>query len=114
MVADLNNLPLNEWAVPTSPANVLMRLCMSIFQVGSLSASVTSLRQPAAPFEDWYCEFLHKSLVVNPPTIVNVLWQIGKAFISENTLSKIIIAGKLDEIKKHMDVSPISHPTDCW
>lgn len=35
VILDLNNVPLAEFVNPASPANVLMRLCMNIFQVPS-------------------------------------------------------------------------------
>ena len=54
--------------------------------------------RPIIGLKEWYCEFLHKSLVVNPPTVVNILWQVGKACLSENTLSKIVVAPKLEEL----------------
>lgn len=59
--------------------------------------------------QEWYCEFLHKSMVVNPPGVVNFLWQVGRACLSENTLSKIHVVSKLDDLR-HFNLTPQSQP----
>ncbi|KAF1750160.1 hypothetical protein GCK72_016707 [Caenorhabditis remanei] len=87
-ILDLKGLNLMDFMNPLSGPAQLARLVVQIWA-------------------EYFSEHLCKLLLINPPGIISVMWQVTKRLVDSNTAEKLAFLNNVEDLKKYLEPDSI-------